>query len=82
MNEAPLTFGPWADGITPNERRVQCETMRALVFCIVPAAVDLRNALRAAGRDGEALPRAGDLLMQLPALSRRRLLANYMAMAR
>jgi len=48
MTEAPLNFGPWAGDLTPAERRARCEVLRALCLCIIPAAVDLRVALRQA----------------------------------
>jgi hypothetical protein len=72
-----LNFGPWAPGITPAERLARLRAMRAFALLYARPWTDFIDALARAETDPAALDEAADLLVAIPALTRRRMLASY-----
>jgi hypothetical protein len=77
-----MTFGPWLAGIDRAERLARTRAMRALAGVFCHGYPQFAEALRAAETSEAELERALQLLDELPALNRRRLLASYGAMAK
>lgn len=74
-------FGPWAANLDHAERLARTRAMRALANVFAHRHPQFVEALRAGETDPTALDQALQLLNELPALNRRRLLASYGAVA-
>jgi hypothetical protein len=77
-----MSFGPWHPDIDAPERLARLRSMRALAGVFCHHHPQFAEALRAAETDQAELERALQLLDELPALNRRRLLASYGAMTK
>jgi hypothetical protein len=72
-----VTFGPWAPGVEADERRRQFRCMAALAAAFTGSQSALVAAMREAERDDNAAGRALELLNDLPALTRRRIVSTF-----
>ena len=80
---APWTFGPFAAGLDPAERRARLRCLRALVQVHAgPRGEAAARALHAAEADPAAEALAVAALDRLAALDRRHILASYAKVAR
>ena len=73
-------FASWVAGLANAERIARCRALRALALVFCGPGHPLVHALLAAERDGAAAAAAHQELDKLPALQRRRVLANYAAL--
>jgi hypothetical protein len=76
-----MNFGPWAENLSELERVARCRSLRALAMVFVGPTDPIVHELAMAETDSEALDRARVHLDAMGALSRRRILATYGAMA-
>ncbi|AWN47159.1 hypothetical protein DK419_13230 [Methylobacterium terrae] len=71
-------YGPWADNLSPAERRARLRCLRGLVHVLCgPRGQDLAELLDRAEFDGGALRESVDALARLEPVDRRRVLATY-----
>jgi hypothetical protein len=77
-----MTFGPFAPGLDPAERQARIRALRALAGVFCHRFPSFGEALLRAETEPTALNEALQLLDQLPALNRRRLLASYSNLSR
>jgi hypothetical protein len=77
-----VTFGPWQPDIDAPERLARTRALRALAGVFCHRHQQFVEALRAAETNEAELGRALQLLDELPALNRRRLLASYSTVAK
>lgn len=87
MNASPIRprdgWGPFAGNLDPAERMARARSLRTLLHVHCGAAGrEAGELLRQAERDPAALPDALAAFDRLPALSQRRVLATYGAVAR
>jgi hypothetical protein len=69
-----MSFGPWTEGIAPDERLARLRSLRAMTLLMYRSHGDLIAALKEAEREADWLPRALEELERLPSLHKRRLL--------
>jgi hypothetical protein len=70
-------FGPWSPDLDPTERVAEFRSLASLSALLVGSGNPLVAALRLAEQDTAAAVRALELLEELPALTRRRLLSTF-----
>lgn len=76
-------WGPWCPGLDPAERLARLRALRVAVMLLTgPHGADAARALLAAERDPAAMDDAAETVDRLPALLRRRVLAQYAAVHR
>jgi hypothetical protein len=77
-----MTYGPFAAGLDPAERRARCRALRSLALLIIGQKHPLIEALPHAEHDDVSLRRAAEYVDCLTPIRRRRLLCAYAAVAR
>ena len=77
-----MTFGPWSPSCEPAERMARLRAMRAMALLLARPHASFIRALELGESNPTSLSEALALLEQLPALTRRRLLASYARLAR
>lgn len=77
----PRDFGPWIEGLTADERRARWRCLATLALVYAGGAHPLLRACVAAEVDPGAAGTAWAALESLPALTKRRLLTCYAALA-
>jgi hypothetical protein len=74
---APGRYGPWADGITAEERAARFRELHALALLLLGQDHPVVRQLRTAASDADTATAAWRELRALPSRLQRRLLCTY-----